>query len=160
MSVSHSPQPPLPPELLDLVCTHLHAKHDIQSARLVCRTFTASADMLLCDVQQSPSLLFGEIHPDLFRTKDGLASSEPVTLWTWLDIASSNSLHDPETDDGRRFRATVAALCNGASKEYGPKTSKCGPKASCWGRLTESPNSFCVITCELLWLSIEKCLLT
>jgi len=146
VSLMDLPSLSLPPELLDLICAHLHAKHDIQSARLVSRAFAASTNPLLRHAHQSPSLLFGGIHPDLFSTTEGVASSAAFTLWTWLDIPSETTLHDPDTDAGRRFGATMIASCNAASVGEGSTGPKHGPKASCWGRLIESQDCFCIVT--------------
>jgi hypothetical protein len=135
----------LPQEILDLVCSYLHTKNDIQSARLASRAFHAAADPLLRDPSQRPSLLFGNIQPDLFTTKSG-----PFTLWTWLDFSPDITIEDETTGVGQKFKTAATAMHHYKEHSSLPPTLNDGARAICWGRLKESPKRFCIITCEPL----------
>ena len=149
---------PFSQEIVDLICSHLHEKRDIQSARLVCRAFNAAARGFFYSAGQSPSLLFGDIRTDFLSESAALASSEAFvepgnytpeafTLWTWLDVPANINFEDPLDDVGNTFTKLLIEPFD-SKLNPGAKLNH-GRKGICWGRIKDSPNSFCIVTSKL-----------
>lgn len=107
--------------------------------------------------------------PSYFRSFDRWTKS-PLTIWTWLRVPRDVALEDRQTDLGRAFLASVTApskhdnrpalkdptelteeereVVDDILKGKGGVPMHSGRKGTCWGRMQEEPDLFCVVMRE------------
>lgn len=148
----------LPQELVDNILRQLAEDvHDVQSARLVCKSFCYGATPLITDVWSSPSELFTvpssssldtaiqePFYPTAATRPAGLSLPRPLTVWTWVNMPMEVPLEHPETEIGARFRELMFKphRVDHGARQNGAR------KATCWGRVREAPAIFWIILRE------------
>ena len=146
----------LPLELVDNICAYLHGASDIQAVRLVNRAFCNAATKLITDIWHSPSLLFANENISEENTPSSLAATDttdcarwlpnPITLWTWIGIPSTLRLEDCNGSMGQRFQELIFAPDKPPARSFHHRAfDEYGRKATCWGRIQEDPEMFCIV---------------
>ena len=153
----------MPQELVDEICCHLASTvKDVCSARLVCKAMNRATSPLIVNMGCTPSELFTlpsakalspeeMIQHGLYRRGDE-SRARPVTVWSWLKIASHIAIEDSSTGVGRRFQALMFSPYEAPPEGRSDRCSSTreeGRKSMLWGRIEEQPDTFCIITREV-----------